>query len=183
MRPSNIVLALLLGVLALLVLSLAIAWVMPEPEGVGGSRHPEYSTMQQGGSGAARHGSILGVGWAFGALSIVIFVLIIVFACRRPDQFRQAAPYFLASFLIYLAVFTWLVVAYSQHMDEPTARLYLGFPLSTAIMLYLFFPVSIAFNVLFVVGFRRWVLIEEDEARFEHLLELRRELAASGEGD
>lgn len=182
-RASTLGVALFAALLSLLLLAIGIAWVVPPAPGVGGGPHPDFSTLSRGGPGAARHASLLPVGWAFGALSILNFVLLIAFAVRRSDHLQRIGSYLVAGFLIYLGVFTWLMAAYARQMDEPAGILYLGFPLPTAIMLYILFPISTIFNILFVVGFRSWVLTEEDEARYLKIVETHQIRAETGEPD
>jgi hypothetical protein len=41
-------------------------------------------------------------------------------------------------------------------------------------MLYGFFPVTILFNLLYVIGFNRWILTEEDYQEYKRLVAERR---------
>ena len=165
-------------VVVLLVLALGIAWVIPAADGVGGHPHDVHMSMRQAGSGPDRHEGLLGVGWAFGMLSIFIFVLLIGFGCRRGDGFRGLARPLVAAFCVYVGVFTWMMVAYADYMVAPGGPLILGFPLPSAIMLYLLYPVTAILNLYFVVGYRRWVLTGDDEARYVELVERHKARAA-----
>jgi hypothetical protein len=40
-------------------------------------------------------------------------------------------------------------------------------------MLFVFWPISMLFSALFVVGFRRWVLTPDEEEAFDRLLRQR----------
>ncbi len=169
------------AVLALLALSLYLAWGVGELEGVGGYAHEEFAGMRVGGSGVERHGSTHWLGWAFGVLTLVVFSLLLAFGARRGGSLRGIAKPLLAGFLLNAAVLTWLMVSYAGYAEDPSGTWFLGFPLSSAITLYLFYPVTVIFSAYFVIGFRRWVLTEEDERRYEEIaerLERRREGSA-----
>ncbi len=169
------------SVLLLLVLSVGIAWVVPESEGVGGYPHDEFASMRQGGSGAARHGGILALGWAFGVLTILNFVLLVGFGGRHDGRLGSFGWPLAVAFIAYAGVFSWIIAAYRQYLVDPGGPLVLGFPLPSALMLYVLYPVSMILNVYFAVGFRRWVLTEEDEARYRELVARRRRQQASGQ--
>ena len=177
MRGGRQLEVLLCGVAAaLLVLCLYVAWGLPPAAGVGGEPHPDYPSMWVGGSGLERHGGLLTVGWLFGALTILVFVLLIAFGGRRRGRLGSLSGPLIVGLAAYLAVFTWMMAAYGDSLVDPeeSELLFLGFPRPTAIMLYVFYPVSTLFNVYFVAGFRRWVLTEEDEARYDQLVESHR---------
>jgi hypothetical protein len=148
--------------------------LLPEADDAYGVVHPEFSTMKHGGSGVDRHAQVLWHGWAFGALVMLTAVSLMAFGVGRNGRARGLGPRLGVAATVYLAIFTCLVVAYSGYMNETTHRLYLGFPAPTAIMLFLFLPFSTVFNSLFVIGFKRWVLSDEDAAEYQRLVSDRR---------
>jgi hypothetical protein len=92
------------------------------------------------------------------------------FGTRRGAPRQASARWLVVGLCAFLAAWTVLVLAYRTYMLEGPVRLFLGFPLPTAIMLYVLFPASLIFTVAYVAGFRRWVLSEDDEASYERLL-------------
>ena len=92
------------------------------------------------------------------------------FGARGAAHRRARARWLVVGLCAFLGAWTWLVVAYRDYMVAGPGRLFLGFPLPTAIMLYVLFPASLIFTVAYVIGFGRWVLTEEDEAAYERLL-------------
>ena len=147
---------------------------MPESEGVGGYDHPTFSTMRSGGSGVARHADVLWVGWLFGVLTILCFTLLIAFGAQSGGRLRGLGPRLTLGFVLHAGVFTCLVLAYRTSLFQPARVSWGGFPESTAVMLFLLYPASAIFNVLYVVGFRRWILTEDDERRYEELVTRRK---------
>ena len=161
---------------ALLVLIIAL-WVVtvwtfltPEPDGALGAPHPEIAAMRSGGAGLERHGPVLFLGWASGAIGIVFYVALMAFGTRGGERRRGIAPWLLAGLVAFLVVWTGLVLAYGSYMRDGPGVLVLGVPVPTAIMLYVLFPTSLVFTLIYVVGFDRWVLTPDDEAAYERLL-------------
>jgi hypothetical protein len=158
--------------------------LLPEVEGAYGVQHPEFESMKYGGSGSTRHGHMVWLGWAFGTLVLMTAVSLMAFGARRGDRLGGLGPRFGVAAAVFVAIFTWLVVAYIGYMNEPSHRLFLGFPAPTAIMLYVFFPYCVVFNVLFVWSFNRWLLPPERLEAYQSLREARRaRLAADDEAD
>ncbi len=140
------------------------------PEGGGAVVHPEFSTMRHSGDGIDRHPLQLVVGWLFGVLMIVLFVALIAFGARQDERLRGLGRPLLYAGAAYVGVWSWLVVAYHEYLTEPLAPVFLGFPEPTAVMIYVLWPVSTVFNLYFVFGFRRWVLSDDDLAKYRRLV-------------
>lgn len=151
----------------------AFALTIPEPPGGHGAPHPEYSSMLHGGDGAARHGPVLWLGWGIGVLEILFFVACMALGARKGDSLRGLGLPLVAAAAVYIAVWTCLIVSYQSYMTVPDPTLYLALPAPTAWMLYVMWPIPLIFVCLFVFGFRRWVLSEEDEVKFRRIVALR----------
>ena len=162
---------LLLVSASLLGTALYIGWGMSPIAGWPGSGHGDFATMRQGGDGLARHGDLLWPGWLFGMLCIALFSLLIGFGARRQDGLGSFRTPLIVGFLIHAGAFSAMMWTYADSLASPAdVPLYLGFPAPTAIMLFVLFPLSGIFNVYFVLGFRRWVLTDDDEARYHELV-------------
>jgi hypothetical protein len=77
----------------------------------------------------------------------------------------------IATTLVYLAIWSSLVLAYhgQSNIDDPV--LFLGFPAPTAWMLFALWPCPLIFTVYYVVGFDRWIATPEDLAELDRTLE------------
>ncbi len=166
MRLDRLLLAI---VVALWVVTLGTL-LIPETAGELGAAHPDFAGMRHGGSGLERHAVVLWAGWAFGGVGIVFYVALMAFGTRRGAARRASTRWLVFGLCAFLAAWTGLVVAYRTYLLEGPGRLFLGFPLPTAIMLYLLFPASLILTAVYVGGFRRWVLSEDDEAAYDRLL-------------
>jgi len=153
------------------VLGLAL---IDEPAALRGSAHPEIAAMRQGGDGLARHGSILLPGWLLGCAIILCFSAVIHFGALRGHGREPLAALLKVATLLYLSCWSWLVWAYRASLADAAPDLILTLPRPTAIMIFVFWPVSMLFNALFVIGFDRWVLTAEEDAAFQDLVERRR---------
>jgi len=165
MRPVWILCSVL--VLGAFVVGLAL---IDEPPGLHGRSHPEFKTLRQGGDAALRHGPILWLGWAFGCAIILCLSTLVQFGALRGRGRESLGWWLRLATLLYLGIWTWLIFAYRASFGSGPPELYLTLPAPSAIMIFIFWPVSMLFAACFALGFRRWVLTEEEEARFEQLV-------------
>ncbi len=161
---------------SVLFLCAVVAAIVIAPDaGVGGITHPEHSTMRHSGVGVPSEdatpetGSNLWLGWLFGVAVIVIFSALIAFGAQH--RIRDFAPWLTLVTLTVIGAWSWLVYAYRGYLSDPAPELYLYLPAPTAIMTYLFWPLSGMFVLFFVLGFRHWVLSEEDFETYRRLLD------------
>lgn len=156
---------------------LAVAGVMialtaiDEPAGFRGEPHPEFTTMRQGGDAAARHRDLLLPGWLLGCAVILCFSALVHFGALRGRGRKGLAVLLRIVTAAYLAAWSWLIWSYRASLSDTAPELILALPKPTAIMIYVFWPVSMLFSALFVIGFDRWVLTEEEEEAFDRLVE------------
>jgi hypothetical protein len=147
--------------------------MLPETDGAYGVEHPEYPPMELGGPAEARHAHVLWYGWAFGALVFLLVVAMVAIGAAKMGRLRGFGPWLVVEAVALVGVWTWLVVAYRDSMNETTHTLYLGFPAPTAIMLFCLVPVMIVLNLILVAGYKRWMLSDTDYAEFVRLLDER----------
>ena len=172
----------LFGIVLAMTAVLGLAMLVPEVPDGHGLTHPEFPSMLQGGPGAERHAHILWLGWAFGVLQVFLYTALMAFGVRKDGQLRGIGRPLLACAAVHIAVWSWLVLAYRGYMSEATHSLVFAFPLPTALLLYALWPLTVLFNLCFVIGFKRWVLTDEDFAQYQRLLEAWRPgKAGSGE--
>lgn len=171
MKLDRLLFAAVLAMCAAVVLT-ALA---PDP-GAGGAEHPEYPTMRHGGPGLLEGGErdrALWAGWLFGVTVLTVFGALIAFGTRR--HVRDLGWRLALAIAALIAAWTWVVVAYREYLDDPAPALYLSLPAPSAIMVYLFWPLTLAVVFLFVLGFRRWVLSDQDLEAYRRLLDARRQ--------
>ena len=162
---DKVVFALVLALWAVVILIL----LAPETANTSGTAHPTYETLRVGGD-ASRHGGVLALGWAFGTLIIGVFVALMAFGAQQAGRERGATLPLFATGAAVVGLWTWLVLAYRSGAGQTDPDLFLAFPPAAAILIYALWPVPAFFAVLFVVGFKRWVLSDEDHEAFEKML-------------
>jgi len=143
--------------------------------------HPRIGAMFSGGDGAARHASTLALGWALGAIQLLIFAAFMALGVQKNGSLRGFAPTLLGCTGFLLALWTAIVVTYSSYAAGSQSVLALGMHSSTALVMLGFWPLSTILTVAFVIGFDRWVYTAEDEAAFERLLAERGKAPDHGE--
>ncbi len=176
MSPARLTFALTAAIALLLV---ALAFV-PVADGATGFPHPDFAGMLQGGDGLVRHGHLLVLGWLFAALQVGLYAAMIALGASRRGHLGGLAPHLIGWNLLYLAVWTGIILAYRVEFADPAARLG-GLPLSTAMLVYGLWPVPAFYGWLYFRSFRRWIFRAEDEAAFHRLLAERRARTESGE--
>ena len=164
-------LTLLVGSLLLVIVAVALLLSTPELGDVGGKPHERFSTMASGGSGSARHSNVLWLGGLFGAAALVYCVALMAFGARKDSSLRGLGKPLAASLGVSLAFWVWLLVSYARTMDGGAVSFFLTLPGPSAIMLYGLFPVTILFNLLYVIGYNRWILSADDYQEYKRLVE------------
>ena len=164
----------LIAVLAVGAAILALAFI-EEPVALRGKAHPEIPAMRQGGDGMARHETLLVPGWLLGCTIILFFSAVVHFGALRGRGRERLALLLKLVTVLYLSCWSWLIWAYRASLDDVAPDLILTLPRPTAIMIFVFWPVSMLFNALFVAGFNRWVLTADEEGAFRRLVARRQQ--------
>jgi hypothetical protein len=160
---------LLILLVAMCLLALA-SMLAPEPAAAHGVDHPVHSHMKHGGSGEARHAGPLWLNWGFGVLSILVFATLIAIGASKGKSLRGLGPWLWLTTIGCVLAWTYLVLSYRNYMTESSHSLFLALPLPSAVMLYLLLPTAAFLTLCYVVGFKRWILTEDDLATYESLL-------------
>ena len=135
-----------------------------------GIEHPEYSTMQMGADGEARHARILWVGWFFGVCQIVLFVTALGLGMRKEHGLGPIKAPLILGGGVFAVIFTLLVLSYRDYMLGESTSLVMGFPVPTAWMIYGMWIFPVFFVLLYMRAFDAWYLTEADRARFDAVL-------------
>jgi hypothetical protein len=176
MKTWILVFAIAIGLTATLVV--AVCWTARPPDQ--SVDHPEFANMQQSGNDAVPDTGLLWVGWSFGALQIALFAAMLALGARSR---RGLSGPLIAASLVYLAIWSALVLTYRGQLNVEDPALFLGFPVATAWMLFAIWPFPLIFTIYYVVGFDRWIATPEDLAELDRTLErLRAEPKAPDDG-
>ena len=130
-----------------------------------GATHPRFPSMDHGGSGSHRHGSVLGLAWVFGILQIALVVGCLGLGVRR----GRVRARLVAGGLVLALIVTMMVVSYRNYLADPDAA-FLALPLPTAWFLYGFWPAQFLAVALYVLLFDREIVTRRDLDRFQEIL-------------
>ena len=158
---------LIFGFLLLLCLVLGAALSRPNPEGKHGLAHPRIGSMQVGGD-AARHDGAVWLGWLYGTLQIGLFATTLTLGLRKR---RVGLGAIAAIGMALVGGFTAVIVSYAMNQSHASPGLWFGFPPSTAVMLFVLWPLPSLFIIIYITMFDRWFLAPEDLERFAKLVE------------
>jgi hypothetical protein len=167
MKTWAFVFAIAVGLAATVVVAVALT----ERPQVRSTDHPNFAGMQQSGSNAVPETTLLWVGWSFGALQITFFAAMLALGARNRRGLRGLSGPLIAASLVYLAIWSALVLTYRGQLNVEDPALFLGFPVATAWMLFALWPCPLIFTLYYVIGFDRWIATPEDLAELDRTLE------------
>jgi hypothetical protein len=145
-----------------------IAFFVPELGLTRGHAHLQFNTIRQGG---APHSSlVIWLGWLFGIITLTLFFFVLSLGAARQNKLRGLGKSFIVICILIAATWTGIVVTYQTYISNPDQGLLLGFPLPTALMIFVFPSVSFLVTILFVVQFPKSILTEEDHEKYNQLL-------------
>ena len=147
--------------------------LVPSRSDAQGEDHPAFppGTLQQ--APLDRHRPLLwAAGTAFAAVTYGLAGVCLLLGIRSSRR-REVLPVFVAGALA-CVVAVMLVAILPQGVPGLLPAYFGGFPLPTALLLYLVPTAPLAFVLFYAIGFSRWVMTSEDERRFAELLKQRR---------
>ena len=139
-----------------------------------GLDHPQFESMEIGGPGAERHEHILWLGWVLAMLEILFFVCCLAFGARRNGRVGPIAKPLAFGAVVYMIVFTMMILAYRGFMNADEYPFFLSLPVPTAWMLYGVWVWPAFFILLYIITYGRYIWTDEDQVRFDEILEQRR---------
>ena len=166
---------LLLGLLVALLLTIGVSFLMPASTQPTAQVHPEAPSLLQSTGGLAERPATLWLGYVMGLLMIGIMAVAVWIGLRKRDGATPLNRWMMAAFAGYALVFTALVAAYASYTGSPEAVFFAGFPAPTAWMIYGMWLFPLVFVGLYMTLFDRWVLTDQDLARFDDLVKENRQ--------
>ena len=161
-----VIFAVVLGMAALLL----VIGFADAPPNAAGVAHETVSAMRAGGDGASRLESIGGYAFAFQSLALLFTILLCVLgvspAKRSPAFLGWMAFTYAANMLVWQQMY----FGHQAFLGSGETGWFLGFPTATAWQVYGVWFAGVVLVAAYSVGFRRYVLSEDDERRFEELL-------------
>lgn len=151
---------------------IVLVLISPEVESSHGVTHPTFDqSMLQGGDGQQRHRNVRWLGLAFALLEVAFFVGCLLLGLRR---LRGHIAFFIGFGCLFAIAVTLMVVFDQAYASGDSRQIVLGFPLPTALMIYGVGGAPLAFVLIYMLKFDRWILTPEDMERFEQLVQEQR---------
>ena len=158
-----------------ILIAICLAETVPNAAGVA---HPEFNGMQIGGDGAARLQYIGGLAFAFQALLLLLIVCLAALGVAEERRSQELWAYMGGTLLFSLFVWWQMYSGHQAFLETGVTSYFMGFPVATAWQVYGTWLGAIPLIILYSVGFRKFIFTEEDEIKYEELLE---ELARKSE--
>ena len=162
---------LLLGLSAALTGVMGLSYLLPTATQPTARLHPDVPSLLQSTGGLADQPEVLWLGYIVGLLILAVMAVCVWIGLRKKETGTPLTRWMMVGFAGYALVFTGLTLTYAPYTGASEVPFFGGFPLPTAWMVYgmWFFPLILI--GLYMVLFDRWVLTEEDQARFQKLVE------------
>ncbi len=155
-----------------ILVAICLADTVPNAAGI---PHPQFNGMQSGGDGAARLEYIGDLAFAFQCLLLLLIVCLCSLGVSEKRRSSEFWAYMGGTLLF--SLFAWWQM-YSNHqafLETGTTGYFMGFPIATAWQVFGTWLGAIPLIVLYSLGFRKFIFTDEDEQKYEELLEQIRE--------
>lgn len=151
-----------------ILIAICLAETVPNAAGVA---HPEFNGMQVGGDGAARLQYIGGLAFAFQALLLLLIVSLAALGVAEERRTMELWAYMGGTLLFSLFVWWQMYSGHQAFLETGVTSYFMGFPAATAWQVYGTWLGAIPLIILYTVGFRKFIFTDEDEQKYEQLLE------------
>ena len=167
MRPVLVLLGLLVSLLALCAFILYI----PEPVNGHGMAHHTVDGMRQAGDMGQQNDPVFAAGYLLGVLIYLIISALVYLGVQPAKRDGKLVLAHAAATLLVLGMWSFLMYLFRQYLLSGDPMVIVAFPLPTLVMLLGVWIAPMSFSLIYVLGFRRWILTPEDEETFRKLLE------------
>ena len=143
---------------------------LPEQVGATGWAHPDVINMRSGGDGAARFVQI-GL-YAFLLHAAALLMLLVLVVLGITERRRSTSLYIWLSVIGVLMLGNWWLIysSYLAYLVDGEVNYFLGFPVSSAWMIYGSWISGGSLVPLYVFGFDKFVFGKEEEAEYLALI-------------
>lgn len=155
---------------AAMALILSLILIAEPVSGAGGSAHPLFAGMRNGGDGLARLQHIGALGYAFQALLLALIIALSMLGVSERHRSARLRAYMIATLAFSLFILWRMVTTHLQFLHSGETQFFMGFPAPTAWAIYGVWAGAVPLMLIYVIGFRQYIYTAEDEAEFAALL-------------
>lgn len=167
---SKLIYVIFATVLLMAGILVAICLADSVPNGAG-LAHAEFNGMRVGGDGAARLEHIGGLAFAFQALLLLLVVCLAALGVVEQRRTMELWAYMGGTLLFSLFVWWQMYSSHQAFLETGVTSYFMGFPIATAWQVYGTWLGAIPLIILYTLGFRKFIFTDEDEQKYEQLLE------------
>lgn len=164
----------LVGVIFAVVLAMAALLLLigltDAPPNAAGVAHDTVAAMQAGGDGAVRLETIGVLAFAFQSLVLLFATLLCVLSVNPARRTPAFLGWMIFTYAVNMLVWQQMYFGHQAFLETGETGWFLGFPTATAWQVYGVWFAGVVMIAVYSAGFRRYILSEDDERRFEELL-------------
>lgn len=154
------------------MLLLAIGFAEPVANAAG-TPHPSIPGANTGGDGSLRLAEIGVYAFLFQCLLLALTVCLSLLGISKNRRSMGLYIYMAASLVFMLFVWWKMYSGHQAFLQSGTTEYFLGFPVATAWQVYGTWLGGIPLILIYSIGFRKYIYTEEDEQKFEQLMQER----------
>jgi|TARA_B110000967_G_scaffold200944_1_gene237494 hypothetical protein len=151
-----------------ILVAICLADTVPNAAGLA---HAQFNGMQAGGNGAARLEHIGSLAFAFQSLLLLLIVCLAALGVAEERRSTEFWAYMGGTLLFSLFVWWQMYSGHQAFLETGVTSYFMGFPVATAWQVYGTWLGAIPLIILYTVGFRKFIFTDEDEQKYEKLLE------------
>jgi hypothetical protein len=151
-----------------IIVAICLADTVPNAAGLA---HAQFNGMQAGGNGAARLEHIGNLAFAFQSLLLLLIVCLAALGVAEERRSTEFWAYMGGTLLFSLFVWWQMYSGHQAFLETGVTSYFMGFPVATAWQVYGTWLGAIPLIILYTVGFRKFIFTDEDEQKYEKLLE------------
>lgn len=156
---------------------LLLIGLIEAPPNAAGAAHDTVAAMLAGGDGAARLEAIGGFAFAFNSLLLLFAILLCVLSVSTGKRTPAFLGWMAVAYAVNMLVWQQMYFQHQAFLETGVTGWFLGFPTATAWQVYGIWFAGVVLVAIYSAGFRRYILSEDDERRFEELLKESRDSA------
>lgn len=156
----------LLGLLVAMIFLLIHIAGLPEPSASTGMAHPLIEHMRVGGDGLKRFVEVGPPAFIMQIVVLVLSMLLVVMGIS--ERRRDGTLYWWVGICGVVSLVNWYMVysTYQAFLISGETGFFLGFPVPSAWMIYGTWLSGLLLVAFYILGFRRFIFTDEDEAEY-----------------
>lgn len=159
-----------LAMLLIVVACIVAIFLVDQPAASTGTAHASIAGMQVGGNGPARFEPVAIIVLIMFSAILIMMGTLLYMGISKHRRTHRARIWIATGTVALLFVWWSMFGSYSAYLASGDFQMFLGFPLPTAFTVYGLWLAGFIFVIAYVLGFRTFVLTEDDEVAYRELI-------------